>query len=239
LQARGLDGVQPPQETVEEMAQLYIQEIRRHQPTGPYYIAGYSSGGNIAYEIACQLREAGQEVGLLLVIDQPNPKSDYYTVRLSPSLLINILRNLPYRVQDFLHLRPERIVNRIANKLYYFALDVKWAFQHPGEGPRPLEIVELADYALSLPIHIQKIIELGYSSLIKFYPRPYPGKLTLIRAQGGRLLCSHDPKMGWGKYVDEVDIRVIPGAHWGLFQEPHIRDLSAMIQTCLDESQAK
>ena len=237
LQARGLDGLQPPHETVEEMAQLYVQEIRRHQPTGPYYIAGYSSGGNTAYEIACQLRESGQEVGLLVVIDQANPRSNYHTVRLGPSLVVNILRNLPYRVIDVMRLNPTRIFKRVGIKLQKSLLDIQWAMKNREHGARSYKVDELVDYAPSLPDHIQKIIQLGYAALLKYNPRPYAGRLTLIRAKGGRLLCSHDPQMGWGSHAKAVDVRVIPGAHWSMFQEPYIRSLSAAIQACLDEAQ--
>ena len=55
LQARGLDGKQPPHNCLEEMARDYIAEIRQLQPEGPYYLGGTSWGGMIAFEIAQQL----------------------------------------------------------------------------------------------------------------------------------------------------------------------------------------
>src|SRR5207249_10218034 len=55
LQAQGLDGTAECLTTVEDMAALYINEIRRVQPEGPYFIGGYCLGGTIAYEIAQQL----------------------------------------------------------------------------------------------------------------------------------------------------------------------------------------
>src|ERR1022692_1664380 len=41
LQAQGLDGSRPPLTTIEEMAALYVKEIRRSQPHGPYFLGGY------------------------------------------------------------------------------------------------------------------------------------------------------------------------------------------------------
>jgi phthiocerol/phenolphthiocerol synthesis type-I polyketide synthase E len=72
LQARGLDGNSPPQTRIEDMAQSYVQEIRRTQPFGPYYLGGYCLGGTIAYEVAQQLQAAGQTVALLALFDTMN-----------------------------------------------------------------------------------------------------------------------------------------------------------------------
>ena len=69
LQSVGLDGQEPPLARIEEMATRYISEIRRLQSTGPYYLAGYSMGSLIAYEMAQQLRQGGQNVGMLVLFD--------------------------------------------------------------------------------------------------------------------------------------------------------------------------
>src|SRR5207249_8294245 len=69
LQAKGLDGKSEPHTTIKEMASHYIREMRELQPEGPYLIGGRSSGGTIAFEMACQLSAAGQEVGLLALLD--------------------------------------------------------------------------------------------------------------------------------------------------------------------------
>src|SRR5207244_7860493 len=53
-------------------AALYINEIRRVQPEGPYLVGGYWLGGTIAYEIAQQLTSRGQEVAILALFDTLN-----------------------------------------------------------------------------------------------------------------------------------------------------------------------
>jgi thioesterase domain-containing protein len=54
---------------MEEMAADAVRQIRGIQPEGPYYLAGASHGGTIAYEAARQLRARGQKVALLALID--------------------------------------------------------------------------------------------------------------------------------------------------------------------------
>ncbi len=73
VQARGLIGEDPPHEDVQTAAADYIAEIRVLQPEGPYLLAGYSGGGITAYEMAQQLKSAGQEVAVLALIDTPLP----------------------------------------------------------------------------------------------------------------------------------------------------------------------
>lgn len=74
LQARGLDGDQPAQRHVKEMATSYIEQMRTVQHSGPYAIIGYSLGGLIALEIAQQLLSAGERIEMLSMLDTYVPE---------------------------------------------------------------------------------------------------------------------------------------------------------------------
>ncbi|CAN3979390.1 Polyketide synthase modules and related proteins [Kitasatospora purpeofusca] len=67
LQARGLRGGSP--DSVTGIAADYVREIRAVRPQGPYHLLGWSFGAVVAQEMAVQLRAAGQEVGLLALLD--------------------------------------------------------------------------------------------------------------------------------------------------------------------------
>nr|BAD22832.1 polyketide synthase [Bipolaris oryzae] len=58
---------------VEGVSRLYLNEIKRRQPAGPYLIGGWSAGGVMAYEVAQQLVNAGEKVESLVLIDAPCP----------------------------------------------------------------------------------------------------------------------------------------------------------------------
>jgi thioesterase domain-containing protein len=74
LQARGLEPTQEPRRTVEAMAEAYTDAIRVVQPEGPYALCGYSFGGLVAFEMACQFSALGQELDFLALIDpEANP----------------------------------------------------------------------------------------------------------------------------------------------------------------------
>ncbi|MBV8940697.1 MAG: AMP-binding protein, partial [Solirubrobacterales bacterium] len=73
-------------ESVEGMARPMLDTIRRMQPRGPYYIAGFSLGGLLAYEIAGRLRAAGEPVAWLGVLDAATPAVDTRWLRSHYSL---------------------------------------------------------------------------------------------------------------------------------------------------------
>ncbi|KAF9343167.1 hypothetical protein BGX26_006143, partial [Mortierella sp. AD094] len=71
LQARGLNGKGQPADSVDDMAKDYIDQIRRVQPNGPYLLLGWSFGGCVAYSMAVQLKNLGERVDLLALMDTP------------------------------------------------------------------------------------------------------------------------------------------------------------------------
>ena len=73
LQARGLYGDAAPHTSLPEAAADYIAELRQVQPTGPYMLGGFSGGGLTAWEMARQLKAAGEVVSVLVLLDTPLP----------------------------------------------------------------------------------------------------------------------------------------------------------------------
>ncbi|WP_442944038.1 non-ribosomal peptide synthase/polyketide synthase [Nocardia sp. NBC_00508] len=61
------DGYLP--ESLTEMAHRYVAEIRAVQPHGPYRLLGWSLGGVLAHAVATLLQAAGEEIGLLAMLD--------------------------------------------------------------------------------------------------------------------------------------------------------------------------
>jgi acyl transferase domain-containing protein/glutamate-1-semialdehyde aminotransferase/thioesterase domain-containing protein/aryl carrier-like protein len=56
---------EPVPDSFEEMATRFVEDIREHQPHGPYLLLGYCSGGSIAIEVAHQLIAAGEQVAFV------------------------------------------------------------------------------------------------------------------------------------------------------------------------------
>jgi thioesterase domain-containing protein len=76
LQARGVFGGTGPDRSIEAIAAHCIESMRSVQPRGPYLLAGFSSGGVVAFEIAQQLVAAGVRVALLTLLDTFAPAAN-------------------------------------------------------------------------------------------------------------------------------------------------------------------
>jgi acetoacetyl-CoA synthetase len=69
MQSRGIDGLDEPLDSIEDMAEFHLNAIRAVQPRGPYALMGYSLGGLVAFEMAQRLSARGEKVALLAMLD--------------------------------------------------------------------------------------------------------------------------------------------------------------------------
>ena len=73
LRPRGLEEQMPPHSSMDALVDDYIDAIRRLEPDGPYHLAGWSTGGIYAYEMARRLLAEKAAVGALILLDTPTP----------------------------------------------------------------------------------------------------------------------------------------------------------------------
>jgi thioesterase domain-containing protein/acyl carrier protein len=73
IQANRDKGFAPRHITIEDFAGAYIEKVKTLQPCGPYFIAGWSIGGTIAFEMVKQWEALGEKVGFLGLIDSLPP----------------------------------------------------------------------------------------------------------------------------------------------------------------------
>ncbi|MFJ8150221.1 type I polyketide synthase [Streptomyces sp. NPDC096048] len=78
IQAAGLDGTRPPAPDAPAMVASYVDLVRAVQPHGPYRLLGWSYGGFVAHAMARALRERGERVELLAMLDAPQPHGGAY-----------------------------------------------------------------------------------------------------------------------------------------------------------------
>jgi len=69
MQAQGIDGVEEPLDSIEDMARCSLEAVRTLQPHGPYLLIGFSLGGLVTLEMAQQLTAEGEKVSLLAMLD--------------------------------------------------------------------------------------------------------------------------------------------------------------------------
>jgi thioesterase domain-containing protein len=67
----GARGRIPPFRSVADLADRYLSALVAAQPAGPYRLIGFGFGAAVAYEIACRLRAAAENVAFLGLVDAP------------------------------------------------------------------------------------------------------------------------------------------------------------------------
>jgi FkbH-like protein len=76
IEPHGTDRCPTILTTIPEMAAYYIARVREACPSGPYLLGGMCAGGTIAFEMAMQLRAAGQPVGLVALLDASDSRAE-------------------------------------------------------------------------------------------------------------------------------------------------------------------
>jgi amino acid adenylation domain-containing protein len=209
---------------VERLAERYVEALRAHQPSGPYYLGGQSFGGTVAFEMARQLRAAGEHVALLALFDTYGP--GYPSFPEWPERLANHLRKAVAQPglrakTDYLATRVRAAGSIVRHRLWRRAraLSPKLARGFPA--------------ALHDPVRAARI-----EAVVVYSPEPYEGRVTLFRSTAQPVGCREDALCGWGQLATEgVEVYHVPGGHGELLDEPYVTTLAAQLAEALDRAQ--
>jgi len=228
LQAKGLDGKSQPHTSIKEMAAHYIKEMREIQPAGPYLLGGRSSGGTIAFEMACQLHAIGEKVALLALFD--TFPAGYFKL-LGLSFGERLARRAKKWQSHLINLRSLNTGGKlryITTKLYYVPAKAKHKIYR-----RAYKIY--AKFGKPLPAVLQDIEEINFTAVKDYEPQTYPGDVTLFLATD--LTADYDSKDGWRELVKgRIDTYEIPGNHLNIIKEPGVRTLADRLRLAIDNA---
>jgi amino acid adenylation domain-containing protein len=204
LRARGVDDLVEPHETVEAMAAEHLEEIRRVQPRGPYYISGSCVGGVVAFELAQQLRASGEEVPLLVLIDSNYPTRP----RMIRNQVLNLWKDtLPPGVA-----RPGGLRGVAAR-----AQDRARVLFSPTEEQR-------------IGMRRSAIGNRYLRRILAYRPQPYEGKLIFLACEDREV---EDAARIWKDVATAgLEVRYLPGDHFSHLRE-HAATTAAALEDCL------
>jgi len=203
LQAQGVDGLRPPLTTISEMAAIYIKEMRKVQPQGPYYLGGYSMGGEIAFEMAQQLHEAGETIRLLVLFDTRNPQRPVRQMtRGKDGALIA-------ETEDTFAVSQSQVLKRkifghylrwsglsLEQKLGYLFNQTRSRFQRFIIALF-VKLIRVSGRRLPDSLLLQYLRESHSEALKNYAPSVYTGKVTLFRAAETQRTDPDDSPLGW------------------------------------------
>lgn len=227
LQSQGLDGSMSPLTKIEDMAGLYLKEIRRVQPNGPYFLGGYCMGGTIAYEVAQRLQEQGQKVALLALFDTTDwskiPRLGFWNTS-----YINCEKFM-FHVANFFRLDPEgrskffsEKVQALRNRIPVWRGAVRARFDKSAAG------------TASEPVILAKIWQGNDRACLEYQPKPYPGVLTDFRPMKQYALFDRQDAK-WDQLAQGGhNVVVLPVYPAGMLVEPFVRHLALALRTSIN-----
>jgi thioesterase domain-containing protein/acyl carrier protein len=231
FKSRGMDGLEEFTR-IEDIASKYVADLRKFQTDGPYRLGGYCFGGNVAYEMARQLRAQEQEVELVLLINCWPNNSSYTQLSWTPVFLGKAVWNFCIRLAH-------QIRSGAKQPRDYFKWRAAWAvkrlrslFSENISGRLSVDdIVDLSER----PEQERKLWRTHVQAWIQYQPQPYDGGIVLFRTRGHPLVCSFDNQMGWGSFArGGVEVRICPGDHESILEEENVahtaRELAAILK---------
>ena len=197
-------------QALEVLAGFCVRELRTAQSQGPYLLAGECTGGSLAYEIAQQLRAAGEDIAFLGLVDSFRP--DLPSLR--PHVALWAYRGLHnVRILAFHLGRMARMGTR--DRLGYM-----WERIRRGILERTTRIRNRSGPSPKAAFA---------QALAAYEPIPYGGSMVLFRSARLPLGIESAPDLGWGRLVDNLQIEIVPGYFTTPISEPGVGVLAAKL----------
>jgi amino acid adenylation domain-containing protein len=227
FQSSGLRGEEFADLRIETMAAHYLTALREVQPVGPYALGGWSMGGVVAYEMAQQLTVEGEEVSLLALFDSYAPSALEAEEEDELKLLVQFAQDLGLPL-DQLKIEPDRLLTLEPDARLAAVLEQAHAAQ-----------IIHADVGLSQARLLYHLFRTNRRALRSYVPRRYAGRLVLFKAEEESALVSSDSLNGWAQWASGgVSLRSVPGNHYDIMREPHVRILAQELMAQLYQAKA-
>ncbi len=226
LQAPGIDGRLTPKDSVESLAAYCVESIKSARPEGPYYLAGHSFGGKVAYETALQLRQQGDLVPFVALFDAAAPQSqlertiqmdkDRFYQQDDSGMLLELLQAFERLTDVSLHIS--------RTDLEDLTYDLQLEFVRKS----------LRQIGLLTQVNDEEVLQgmltvLRVNSNMLYTPADsldLPMKIFL--ADNGNRIQTVEPYLDWEQYGD-VEIVEVSGNHTSMLKEPHIAKLALQL----------
>lgn len=224
FQPRGLNGVDEPFETLEDMAAEYIAALLKKDFGDTYALAGYSYGGIVAFEMARQLQAMGKQVKMLAMFDTYAYNSGHFETGL-PRYITKMKRQLPKLLfitgslirqpMETIHYQQAFFVRKYNEFAVYVGLQ------------RPLESDTAED----------KVNEKYEAAYRRYRMQPSDACLIDLFRVDTRLYFLDDPiYLGWKPYaLKGIMVHNVKGDHKTFLMPPNDKDFAILLQRLMDE----
>ncbi|MDB4904330.1 MAG: Amino acid adenylation domain protein, partial [Mucilaginibacter sp.] len=227
-------------DTIEGIAELYLKEILKQNPHGPYALTGHCLGGNIAFEMAIQLKKTGKKIAMLGMFDAstieeeeiiPATFNNYYHI---PSIIKNSVSAVSLKMKFETYL----LRKHPKQALLYKVEKVKSIIGVTESTPEDIELESFnkASEVFETAIRSYKM-KYYEDEILVFYAKEHyyfidRDKRILYK----RISISDDTKNSWKRYAKSVKIYEIDGEHSTIFDPRYALGLAKILQKQLDNA---
>jgi len=231
LQSRGLHG--PPHFTIAEMAADYLKEVRAAQPQGPYFLCGYCFGGLVAYEMACQLREQGEEVAFVAMINTPFPSS------LKPRLQQRMAQLAERAHLNFAKFRALAGRQKLAYVQRRLSTLLEGIFRRSKTRVWRAACTMSGDGGRLLAQRVLNVSDINLEAARNYVPLPYSGRVTFFSSEQAARMMSAEAIPAWNALAaGGLEVETLPGDDESTLEAPNGLVLVEKLKSCLIRAQA-
>jgi amino acid adenylation domain-containing protein len=195
--------------TVPDVAAVLAERLRAFQRTGPYYLGGYSLQGLYAWELARQLRERGEDVRLLVLVDT--------FLSIAARQRLGVLSRASAHAASF----AKQIAEARFKEVRAHALALKRVLERPKPGAGAAAEASLRDKLRA--------------AAIRYIPGPAGGRVVFFEAESQPLGRDAGACFGWAELmVSGWKVIRVPGNHETILGEALARELEACLRASRD-----
>ncbi|XP_028415494.1 uncharacterized protein LOC114538524 [Dendronephthya gigantea] len=221
--------------TVLTLAQRYVDLIKKIQPSGPFYLAGYSFGGLLAYEMASELKRSNETAAIVFMVD---------TFSWHPKALTNCNEFMRKSTEYNLKITEKIVTRQLIEKMAFVELGInKHELDNFYEELKDEDEVvsALEDQAavknLVFPLKekvdtVQYELRSAATAYLDWQPskRCYEGALIYVCSDETKTFSLSTPAV-WKTLVERMDLLYVPGSHLELRDETRGEICGSMLMT--------
>ncbi|CAN5531280.1 hypothetical protein BH20VER3_BH20VER3_02900 [soil metagenome] len=220
--------VHDTERSLSDLAVELAQVIRQRQPQGPYHLGGMCLAGRVAFAVARELCQRGEEVALLAIVDMSAPG---YASRRPKALARRFIGRLFWHLRYALRGDGQQRMDWLTGGVRALRWQVKYrAWQLTRLGCRFLK--------KPLPQALRHTTRLIAEAARQDPATNYPGRITLFRPSEKTFHRDDSWALGWDRIAGlGVDVHEIPGLKRTLLRE-NAAAVGRRIRECLGRATA-
>jgi amino acid adenylation domain-containing protein len=211
-----------PFNTLQDYVEYLIPFMKQLYPEGPYGLIGYSMGARTILEVAVQLQQANNKIGLLMAIS-------YFPAFPSKGMLLS--RRMRDEIRVFNYIRPGNKFKYLHTRIPHL---LKLAIKGEKEGQDVKVDVETQTKVLELHEKYEPAYKYNGNMVLIYESSPdgHPSEYKKVQVYRNSIF-----KKLWRKHINgEVFVNIVDTKHVDFFKQPAVKDVVAIVESYLKEN---